>query len=97
MSIDMKRVDPELNMDRFYYVELTKDLFGYHGVHRQWGRRGTKGQHLIRWYESSLEAQSEISKLVKEKLARGYLLKMTPFGKWSQTGAPKNGWLVVNA
>jgi len=37
MQIDMKRVDPEINMDRFYCVEFTKDLFGAHGIHRQWG------------------------------------------------------------
>lgn len=37
MQIDMRRVDPSLNMNRFYSVELTKDLFGQHGVHRQWG------------------------------------------------------------
>lgn len=28
MQIDMKRVDPEANMDRFYSIGLTKDLFG---------------------------------------------------------------------
>ncbi len=36
MQIDLKRVDPEINMDRFYCVELTKDLFGAYGIHRQW-------------------------------------------------------------
>jgi predicted DNA-binding WGR domain protein len=41
MQIDMKRVDPEANMDRFYSVGLTRDLFGDHGVYRQWGRSGT--------------------------------------------------------
>ena len=44
MQIDMKRVDPECNMDRFYSVQLTQGLFGDHGVHRQWGRRGTWGR-----------------------------------------------------
>jgi len=32
MQIDMKRVDTEANVDRFYSVGLTKDLFGDHGV-----------------------------------------------------------------
>lgn len=36
MQIDMRRIDPSLNMNRFYSMELTKDLFGQHGVHRQW-------------------------------------------------------------
>ena len=35
MQIDMRRIDPSLNMNRFYSVELTKDLFGQHVVHRQ--------------------------------------------------------------
>jgi len=74
MSIDMKRVDPEQNMDRFYFVELTQDMFGDHGVHRQWGRRGTNGRHRFDWYASASEAESAVSKLVREKLARGYLL-----------------------
>ena len=78
MSIDMKRVDPVHNMDRFYYVELTKDLFGDHGVHRQWGRRGTNGRHRFDWYNSSLEAENAASSLVRQKLARGYLIKMSP-------------------
>jgi len=45
MQIDMRRVDPSVNMNRFYSVELTKDLFGHIGVHRQWGRFGTWGRH----------------------------------------------------
>jgi predicted DNA-binding WGR domain protein len=77
MAIDMTRTDPERNMDRFYYVELIKDLFGYYGVHRQWGRRGANGHHRFDWYASSVEAQNAISQLVKQKLAKGYLLKMT--------------------
>ena len=64
MQIDMKRVDTEANVDRFYSVGLTKDLFGDHGVYRQWGRRD--------WYDTELEAQSAMSDLVNEKLMRGY-------------------------
>ena len=48
MQIDMRRIDPSLNMNRFYSVGLTKDLFGQHGVHRQWGRFGYLGAALPR-------------------------------------------------
>jgi predicted DNA-binding WGR domain protein len=72
MQIDMKRTDPELNMDRFYCVEVEKDLFDDHRVHRQWGRSGSWGRHRRDWYETELEAQNAMSKLVEEKLARGY-------------------------
>ncbi|MGC1505810.1 MAG: WGR domain-containing protein [Sulfitobacter sp.] len=72
MQIDMKRVDPEANVDRFYSVGLTEDLFGDHGVYRQWGRSGTWGRHRRDWYDTELEAQSAMSDLVREKLMRGY-------------------------
>jgi len=78
MQIDMRRVDPSLNMNRFYSVELTKDLFGQHGVHRQWGRFGTWSRHRHDWFTSLTEAELALSGLVKQKLARGYLLKLPP-------------------
>jgi len=74
MQIDMRRIDPARNMDRFYCVELTTDLFGDHGVHRQWGRFGTWGRHRCDWYKSQVDAERALSDLVKQKLARGYAL-----------------------
>lgn len=76
MRLDMRRVDSSRNMNRFYSVELTKDLFGDHGVHRRWGRYGTWGQHRYDWYTSRSEAERALSDLVKQKLKRGYLLKL---------------------
>ena len=76
MQIDMRRIDPALNMNRFYSVGLTKDLFGQHGVHRQWGRFGTWGRHCHDWYRTQTEAETALSDLVKQKLARGYLIKL---------------------
>jgi len=76
MQINLRRVDPSRNMNRFYSVELTKDLFGDHGVHRQWGRFGTWGRQRCDWYKSQMEAECALSDLVKQKLARGYLLKL---------------------
>lgn len=72
MQIDMRRDDPSRNMNRFYSIELTKDLFGDHGVYRQWGRRGTWGRHRLDWYKSRPEAERAMSDLIKQKLARGY-------------------------
>ncbi|MCP4936795.1 MAG: WGR domain-containing protein [bacterium] len=78
MQIDMKRIDPSQNMNRFYSVQLTQDLFGEHCVIRQWGRRGTRGQSLIRSYGTEDEAEGAVSKLIKQKLGRGYLLNFMP-------------------
>lgn len=76
MQIDMRRVDRSCNMNRFYSVELTQDLFGDHGIHRQWVRFGTWGRHRCDWYKSQVDAERALSDLVKQKLARGYLLKL---------------------
>ena len=78
MWIDMARIDPNVNMDRFYCVQLTTCLFGDFGVERQWGQRGTRGRHRLDWYASEPEASVALSKLVKQKLMRGYLLKVAP-------------------
>lgn len=38
----MKRIDADLNMYRFYKVEITKDLFNDYGVNCLWGRVAQK-------------------------------------------------------
>ena len=81
MRIDMTRTDTSVNMDRFYCVQLTLGLFGDVGVERLWGRRGTRGQQRLDWYENEPEATLALTDLVKKKLSRGYLLKMEPARK----------------
>lgn len=76
MQIDMRRIDPPLNLNRFYSVGLTKDLFGQHGVHRQWSRSGTWGRHRHDWQRTQTEAETALFDLVKQKLARGYLIRL---------------------
>ena len=74
MQIDMKRVDQSCNMDRFYSVQVIQDLLGDHCVSRHWGRRGTRGQSLMNSYKTEDEAEGAASKLIKQKLGRGYRL-----------------------
>lgn len=81
MRIEMIRVDPGVNMDRFYCVQLTTGLFGDFGVQRRWGRCGTYGRQRLDWYEGEPEAAAALSKLVKQKLKRGYLPKTVPTSK----------------
>lgn len=57
-------------------MELTKDLLGQHGVHRQWGRFGTWGRHHHDWYATQNEAETACSSLVEQKLAHGYLIQL---------------------
>lgn len=40
----LRRVEPWLNMARFYLLSLEPTLFGETAVMRHWGRVGTRGQ-----------------------------------------------------
>lgn len=75
MRVDMTRVDSDVNMDRFYSVQLTQSLFGEVGIERQWGRRQTRGRCRLDWYVNEREAKSAFSDLIKTKLSRGYFVK----------------------
>ncbi|WBU55330.1 WGR domain-containing protein [Paracoccus sp. SCSIO 75233] len=68
----LTRIDPVQNMRRFYRLELSADLFG--GVHltREWGRIGTRGQSLTRWYETEAEATGFAELTLNAKRRRGY-------------------------
>ncbi|GLQ29090.1 MAG: WGR domain-containing protein [Tritonibacter mobilis] len=46
-TIDLKRIDPSLNMRRFYRMSVQSELFGGACLVREWGRIGFRGQMLI--------------------------------------------------
>ena len=68
----LMRLDPGLNMRRFYRIEASADLFG--GIHiiREWGRVGTRGQRLSHWCATEDEALNLSDTLLQAKLRRGY-------------------------
>lgn len=68
----LHRIDPNLNMARFYRVEITPDLFGQIIVERRWGRIGSRGQHRLASYLSTSSAEAAASDLVRIKERRGY-------------------------
>ena len=68
----LHRIDPDLNMARFYRVELTQDLFGQVIVERRWGRIGSRGQNRLASYSSTSSAEAEASALVRAKERRRY-------------------------
>ena len=70
------RVDPDLNMARFYQVEVLPDLFGDIIVERRWGRIGGRGQCRTASYSSIHSAEMTASKLVRAKEGRGYREQM---------------------
>ena len=66
------RVDPDLNMARFYRVEVLPDLFGDIIVERHWGRIGGRGQFRAASYRSTSLAEAAVSALLIAKERRGY-------------------------
>ena len=46
-TVDLKRIDPSLNMRRFYRMSVQPDLFGGACLVREWGRIGFRGQMLV--------------------------------------------------
>lgn len=68
----LHRVDHDLNMARFYRVEVLADLFGDFIVERRWGRIGGRGQSQSASYRSTSLAEAAACELVRGKERRGY-------------------------
>ena len=68
----LHRIDPDLNMARFYRVEVSPDLFGAVIVERRWGRIGGRGQYRAASYPSIPLAEAAASALLRAKGRRGY-------------------------
>ena len=71
--VHLIHVNPELNMARFYGIDLQPTLFGEMSVLRSWGRIGTKGRGMMVTYEDSAQASEALLKLDKQKRCRGYV------------------------
>lgn len=66
------RVDPAINMDRFYLMSVQPDLFGGMRLVREWGRRGTRGRSLATHHPDAGSAIAALIVMHKRKLRRGY-------------------------
>lgn len=62
------RCDAVRNMNRFYRLTVTRDLFGTVVLLREWGRIGTYCRRRFDEKRSSEEAR-----LARQKLRRGYI------------------------
>ena len=60
------------NVSRFYLIQVVPSLFGQWGVLREWGRIGQPGTVRQDWYGDEAQAQAASSKLLTQKLKRGY-------------------------
>jgi len=71
-DIHLRRIDPAINMHRFYGLTIQPTLFGGVSVMRIWGRIGCQGQAMIQTYETLEDAREELSRIRKAKLRKGY-------------------------
>jgi predicted DNA-binding WGR domain protein len=71
-DIHLHRVDPALNMRRFYSLTIQPTLFGGASVIRNWGRIGTNGQAMTETFDEPDEAQRVLRRLETMKRRRGY-------------------------
>lgn len=67
-----KRLDPERNVARFYALSLQPTLFGDMSLVREWGRLGTRGRYKAEMFSTELAARTQMERLVRTKLRRGY-------------------------
>lgn len=71
-SIVLRRIDPALNMYRFYAVEVSGSLLGGCALVRSWGRMGTVGAVRVDLYPDRGEVEAARAKLLAGKLRKGY-------------------------
>lgn len=72
LSADLHRIDPDLNMRRFYSLGLQPDLFGGVSVVREWGRIGSGGRVRYDSFASEGQALGALTALLQTKRRRGY-------------------------
>jgi predicted DNA-binding WGR domain protein len=66
-NVTLYRVNPALNMFRFYHLGIQRDLFGCQYVMREWGRIGRAGQTRIVPYPTFAEAQDAPDKQCEQQ------------------------------
>lgn len=68
----LHRLDPTMNMARFYALSLENSLFGDILLVRRWGRIGTHGRVRFDWFENPADAANELTRIASVKARRGY-------------------------
>jgi predicted DNA-binding WGR domain protein len=71
-AIILYRTDRTKNMQRFYRLDVQRDLFGYWCCIREWGRIGRSGQTREESFGTINEAQRALERQRHLKERRGY-------------------------
>jgi predicted DNA-binding WGR domain protein len=64
--------EPARNLDRFYVLAMTRDLFGGWCLWREWGRRRSPGTLRCETFEQEEAARSAVRQAVRRRLQHGY-------------------------
>ncbi|MBK1735588.1 hypothetical protein CKO15_09885 [Halorhodospira abdelmalekii] len=75
-SIELEKIDPARNQNRYYVVALEADFFAAVRLVRRWGRIGNRGgQSMVEPYDCLDAALDAVRKHVLGKLRRGYRIR----------------------
>lgn len=72
-QVQLRRVDPDRNMARFYVLAVQQDLFGGWWLVREHGRIGSPGRVMQTPFPSLDAAAAAHTRLWQQKLRRGYI------------------------
>lgn len=72
-SHHFERRDPARNMQRFYRLTVTRDLFGTILLVREWGRIGVFCRARAEEKRSLAEARRDAERVATQKRRRGYV------------------------
>lgn len=68
----LERVDPTLNMARYYVLSIQPTLFEEVALVREWGRIGTRGRRRLDLYADRAAAAEALDVWLARKMRRGY-------------------------
>lgn len=73
VTANLRRVDAERRMHRFYRLALQPNLFGGCTLVREWGRIGSSGRLRCDDYPSEGQAVTALIAMSQSKAKRGYV------------------------
>ena len=71
-AVHLRRVDPSLNMNRFYRLDIEPDLFGGVLLIKAWGRIGTEGRSVAEFHDNEALAADALQRHADRKRRKGY-------------------------
>ena len=68
----LRRIDPDQNMSRYYFMTVQRDLFGGASLIREWGRIVSAGKVQVTHHEDEGLAVDQLAEFSRSKAKRGY-------------------------